>query len=104
MAKRYPSETARPIPKCRTGIKGLDEVTRGGLPLGRSTLVCGGAGCGKTLLSMEFLARGAQEFNEPGVFVAFEENTDDLTQNFASLGFDLKTNRQKKTRRGLCFY
>lgn len=78
------------LPKAPTGIQGLDEVTNGGLPKGRPTLVCGGAGCGKTLLAMEFLVRGATEFDEPGVFMAFEENVKDLTENVASLGFDLK--------------
>jgi len=78
------------LPKAPTGIQGLDEITGGGLPRGRPTLVCGGVGCGKTLLAMEFLVRGATEFNEPGVFMAFEESTQDLTQNVASLGFDLK--------------
>lgn len=78
------------LPKAPTGIQGLDEITDGGLPKGRPTLVCGGAGCGKTLLAMEFLVRGATEFNEPGVFMAFEETAKDLTQNVASLGFDLK--------------
>jgi circadian clock protein KaiC len=78
------------LPKAPTGIQGLDEITGGGLPKGRPTLVCGGAGCGKTLLAMEFLVRGATEFNEPGVFMAFEEAAKDLTQNVASLGFDLK--------------
>jgi circadian clock protein KaiC len=77
------------LPKAPTGIKGLDEITGGGLPRGRPTLVCGGAGCGKTLLSMEFLVRGATELGEPGVFIAFEETTPELTQNLASLGFDL---------------
>jgi circadian clock protein KaiC len=67
----------------------LDEITEGGLPKGRPTLICGSAGCGKTLLAMEFLVRGATQFNEPGVFMAFEETTKDLTQNVASLGFDL---------------
>ena len=61
------------ISKCPTGIQGLDEVTFGGLPRGRPTLVCGGAGCGKTLLGMEFLVRGATQFNEPGVCISFEE-------------------------------
>lgn len=75
--------------KTPTGIRGLDEVTGGGLPTGRSTLVCGPAGCGKTLLAMEFLVRGVTEFGEPGVFVAFEESSDDLIANFTSLGFDL---------------
>lgn len=76
------------LQKSRTGISGLDDITGGGLPLGRSTLVCGPAGCGKTLLAMEFLVRGI-DFGEPGVFVAFEESADDLVANFASLGFDL---------------
>ena len=78
------------LPKAPTGIQGLDEITGGGLPKGRPTLVCGSAGCGKTLLAMEFLVRGATQFNEPGVFMAFEETAHDLTQNVASLGFDLK--------------
>ncbi|MEA2479025.1 MAG: circadian clock protein KaiC [Thermoleophilaceae bacterium] len=77
------------LPKAATGISGLDEVTRGGLPAGRPTLVCGPAGCGKTLLAMEFLVRGITEFGDPGVFVAFEESAPDLTANVASLGFDL---------------
>jgi circadian clock protein KaiC len=79
----------RQLPKSPTGILGLDEITGGGLPKGRPTLVCGGAGCGKTLLAMEFLVRGATQFDEPGVFMAFEETASDLTQNVASLGFDL---------------
>ena len=78
------------LPKAPTGISGLDEVTGGGLPRGRPTLVCGPAGCGKTLLAMEFLVRGITEFDEPGVFVAFEESVDDLVANVASLGFDLE--------------
>jgi circadian clock protein KaiC len=77
------------IRKALTGIKGLDEITGGGLPMGRPTLVCGGTGCGKTLLAMEFLIRGATEFGEPGVFMSFEEKSEELTKNFASLGFDL---------------
>ena len=77
------------LPKAPTGIAGLDEVTAGGLPRGRATLVCGPAGCGKTLLGMEFLVRGITEYGEPGVFLAFEETTDDLIANVASLGFDL---------------
>ncbi|MGZ5372301.1 MAG: circadian clock protein KaiC [Aeromicrobium sp.] len=77
------------LPKTPTGISGLDDVTGGGLPRGRSTLVCGPAGCGKTLLAMEFLFRGITQFDEPGVFVAFEETVDDLVANVASLGFDL---------------
>jgi circadian clock protein KaiC len=86
------SANGRPeLPKARTGITGLDEVTGGGLPLGRPSLICGPAGCGKTLLAMEFLVRGITEFGEPGVFVAFEETRDDLIANVASLGFDLTT-------------
>src|SRR3954452_17915925 len=84
---RKPAEPG--LPKAPTGIPGLDEVTGGGLPRGRPTLVCGSAGCGKTLLSMEFLVRGATQFGEPGVFMSFEETGDELTQNMASLGFDL---------------
>jgi circadian clock protein KaiC len=79
----------RELVKCRTGIQGLDEITFGGLPRGRPTLVCGGAGCGKTLLAMEFIARGAGELNEPGVYMSFEENVEELVTNFASLGFSL---------------
>ena len=77
------------LPKCPTGIQGLDEITGGGLPRGRPTLVCGGAGCGKTLLAAEFLVRGAVQFGEPGVLMAFEETEAELTANVASLGFDL---------------
>ena len=88
MANTAP-KTRKKLPKSLTGIQGLDEITEGGLPKGRPTLICGSAGCGKTLLAMEFLVRGATQFNEPGVFMAFEETTKDLTQNVASLGFDL---------------
>lgn len=77
------------LEKCPTGIKGLDEITRGGLPRGRPTLICGGAGCGKTLFAMEFLVRGARDYGEPGVFMTFEETPEDLAKNFVSLGFDL---------------
>ena len=84
------TKTRTQLPKAPTGIQGLDEITGGGLPKGRPTLICGSAGCGKTLLAMEFLVRGATEFNEPGVFMAFEETIQDLTKNVASLGFDLK--------------
>ena len=77
------------LEKTPTGISGLDEVTGGGLPRGRPTLICGPAGCGKTLLALEFLVRGITRFNEPGVFVAFEESAEDLIANVASLGFDL---------------
>ena len=85
------------LPKVRTGINGLDEITLGGLPQGRPTLVCGGPGCGKTLFSIEFLVKGATLFNETGVFMAFEEKTEELVMNVASLGFDLaKLQKQKK--------
>jgi circadian clock protein KaiC len=84
------AKTRKQLPKSPTGIQGLDEITGGGLPKGRPTLICGSAGCGKTLLAMEFLVRGATQFNEPGVFMAFEETAKDLTQNVVSLGFDLK--------------
>jgi circadian clock protein KaiC len=77
------------LAKAPTGIRGLDDVTCGGLPRGRPTLVCGSAGSGKTLLAMEFLVRGITQFDEPGVFIAFEETHDDLVANVASLGFDL---------------
>ena len=84
----------RPLPrtlaKTPSGIQGLDEITGGGLPKGRPTLVCGSAGCGKTLLAMEFLVRGALDHHEPGVFMAFEETADELAQNVSSLGFDVQ--------------
>ena len=78
------------LEKCLTGIQGLDEITFGGLPKSRPTLLCGSAGCGKTLFAMEFIVRGAVEYNEPGVYMSFEENSEELTRNFASLGFDLQ--------------
>ncbi|HEY1552125.1 MAG TPA: circadian clock protein KaiC [Kofleriaceae bacterium] len=77
------------IAKAPSGIQGLDEITNGGLPRGRTTLVCGGAGCGKTLFSMEFLVNGAREHKEPGVFLAFEETAEEIASNVASLGFDV---------------
>lgn len=77
------------LPKSPTGIEGLDEITGGGLPKGRPTLLCGGAGCGKTLLAMEFLVRGATEYNEPGVFISFEETEKELAANVTSMGIDL---------------
>ena len=84
-----PRVAAPLLPRCPTGIQGLDEITGGGLPRGRPTLVCGGAGCGKTLLAAEFLMRGAVEFGEPGVLIAFEETEKELEANVRSLGFDL---------------
>ena len=83
------SQGNRTLPKAPTGIQGLDEITTGGFPRGRPTLICGSAGAGKTLLAMEFLVRGATQYNEPGVFMAFEETAPELTQNVRSLGFDL---------------
>lgn len=77
------------IPKVRTGIHGLDQILNGGLPAGRPSLVCGGAGCGKTLLAMEFLVRGAQDFKEPGVFFSFEESEAELILNFSPLQYNL---------------
>lgn len=85
------------LAKSPTGIEGLDEVTGGGLPQGRPTLVCGSAGCGKTLFAIEFLVHGAMRYGEPGVFLAFEESAEELTQNVRSLGFDL----DDLVRRGL---
>ena len=84
------------IAKCPTGIRGLDEILSGGLPRGRPTLIAGSAGCGKTLLAMEFLIRGIQQFGETGVFMAFEENERELIHNVASLGFDLPTFIRRK--------
>jgi circadian clock protein KaiC len=87
------------LQKTPTGINGLDEITVGGIPKNRPTLVCGSAGCGKTLLSMEFIVRGATEFDEPGVFMAFEEKSEELATNVASLGFDLnKLQKEKKIK------
>src|ERR1700730_4508207 len=84
------------LPKAPTGIQGLDEITNGGFPRGRPTLVCGSAGAGKTLLAMEFLVHGATQFNEPGVFMAFEETAAELTQNVRSIGFDLDELAEEK--------
>jgi circadian clock protein KaiC len=87
------------LTKVRTGIAGLDEITHGGLPAGRPTLVYGGPGCGKTILAMEFLVRGARDFGEPGLFVSFEENVGQLVENFHSIGFDLdRLVEQKKLK------
>ena len=89
MAKKSVKEAALPIlEKCPTGIQGLDEITGGGLPEGRPTLIYGSAGSGKTLMSLEFLVRGITQYNEPGVFMSFEETEQELTTNVGSLGFD----------------
>lgn len=90
------SQFVSALEKSATGIKGLDEITGGGLPKGRTTIVCGGPGCGKTMLGIEFLVRGATEFNEPGVLIAFEETPQEMTKNVASLGFDLKSLADRK--------
>lgn len=87
------------LQKTPTGIDGLDEITEGGLPTGRPTLVCGSAGCGKTLMAIQFLIKGITEHNEPGIFMTFEEPLDDLIKNVASLGYDLKKLTAKKTLR-----
>jgi circadian clock protein KaiC len=84
------------LEKARTGIAGFDEVTKGGVPKGRPTIICGGPGCGKTMLGLEFLVRGATQFNEPGVLMTFEETSEEMTKNVASLGFDLKTLAARK--------
>jgi circadian clock protein KaiC len=86
--KRKATRTA--LAKSPTGIQGLDELTGGGLPKGRVSLVCGKAGSGKSLLSMEFLVRGAVQYGEPGVCMTFEETEEKLTANVSSLGFDLR--------------
>jgi archaellum biogenesis ATPase FlaH len=87
-AKTVAAPTPR-LAKCPSGVAGLDTITGGGLPRGRPTLVCGGSDSGKALFGKEFLVRGIQEYGEPGVSMCFEEREDDLTQNVASLGFDL---------------
>ena len=88
--------TISPLRKAPTGIRGLDEISGGGLPRGRTTIVCGGPGCGKTMLGIEFLVRGALEYDEPGVLMAFEETPEDIAQNVASLGFDIQDLADKK--------
>jgi circadian clock protein KaiC len=89
MNKRKARAAARSLPKAATGIRGLDEITLGGLPRGRPTLLCGGAGSGKTLLGIEFLVRGATEYDEPGVCLSFEETLEELAANVASIGFEI---------------
>lgn len=92
MARPRPGQ----LPKSPTGIAGLDAITGGGLPSGRPTLICGGAGCGKTLMSAAFLVNGATRYDEPGVFMTFEETADELAQNVSSLGYDLEALQAKK--------
>ncbi|MCU1239480.1 MAG: circadian clock protein KaiC [Candidatus Acidoferrum typicum] len=84
------------LDKSPTGIVGFDEVTNGGVPKGRPTIVCGGPGCGKTMFALEFLVRGATDFNEPGVLMTFEETSEEMSKNVASLGFDLQKLAAKK--------
>jgi circadian clock protein KaiC len=94
--KKVVQSQRKALPKSPTSIQGLDEITGGGLPKGRPTLICGGAGCGKTLFAMEFLVRGATQYNEPGVFISFEETEKELTANVASLGFNLDSLVKRK--------
>ncbi len=97
MPRNKPVPDRFQLTKCPTGIQGLDEITLGGIPRGRPTLITGAAGSGKTLIGLEFLVKGATEFNEPGVFIAFEETAEELTTNVSSLGFDLDSLvKQKK--------
>src|SRR5512135_3824630 len=97
MNRTRPKVARRSLAKAPTGIQGLDEVTGGGLPKGRVTLLCGSAGCGKSLLAMEFLVHGAVRYGEPGVCMDFEETEVKLAANVASLGFDLpELTRRKK--------
>ena len=84
------------LAKVKTGVAGFDEITQGGIPEGRTTLLCGAAGCGKTLFSIQYLVRGALDDGEPGVFVAFEETEEDIVKNVASLGFDLRDLEKRK--------
>ena len=103
MAKNSKRESANfrdnQLQKSPTGIIGLDEITLGGLPKGRPTLVCGGPGSGKTLFGIEFIVNGAIKYDEPGVIIAFEEKNEELTTNVSSLGFDLaKLQRENKIR------
>src|SRR6476660_2068512 len=98
MAKKTKVATHKlePLQKTPTGIRGFDEITGGGFPKGRTTIVCGGPGCGKTMFGIEFLVRGALEYNEPGVLMAFEETPEDIARNVASLGFDIQDLANKK--------
>ena len=96
MPRARPKVARRSLAKAPTGIQGLDEVTGGGLPKGRVTLLCGSAGCGKSLLAMEFLVHGAVRYGEPGVCMDFEETEEKLRANVASLGFDLRELAKRK--------
>ena len=96
MPKRFKSSAFPKLPKTPTGIIGFDEITEGGVPRGRPTLVCGSAGSGKSLFAAEFLVRGATQYGEAGVLMTFEETVDDITKNVASLGFDVTDLKAKK--------
>jgi len=93
---RTRKQGCKPLAKCPTGIHGLDDITEGGLPRGRPTLVCEPAGCGKTLLAMEFIVRGITQFGEPGIFMAFEEKANELATNMITLGMDVEGLIQQK--------
>ena len=90
VTKKAPAQNRNKLRKCPTGIKGLDEVTEGGLPEYRTTLVCGHAGSGKTLLGIDFLINGTIDYKEPGIFMSFEESQDELFKDGASLNLDLQ--------------
>lgn len=94
--RKVPVRELLPLRKAPTGIRGLDDITGGGLPQGRTTIICGGPGCGKTMLGIEFLVRGALQFDEPGVLMAFEETPSDIASNVASLGFDIQDLADRK--------
>jgi circadian clock protein KaiC len=98
-SKNQRTQPTKALQKTPTGINGFDDITGGGLPKGRPSLICGGAGSGKTLFAIEFIVRGAATYNEPGVFMAFEEKAEELSTNVASLGFDLeKLQKEKKLK------
>lgn len=84
------------LQKAPTGINGFDEITNGGLPENRPTIICGNTGCGKTIMSMEFLVNGALKYNEPGVFMSFEETNDELALNMKSIHLDIDTLIKKR--------
>lgn len=92
-------DKAKGIPKISTGINGLDEITAGGFPKGRPILICGTAGCGKTMFGLQFLVKGITEHDEPGVFMSFEESSNDLSKNVKSLGFDLESLKEQNKLR-----